>query len=204
MPTDLTSHPPAAIAVAASLAQTKNWSRLKRWTRSGSWGDDDYLRLAYQAYATREARRRRGRNRVRFAVEFRGTGGGREPGTRVSLARLALKWDLTAQAELLWLRVAKIPATRREALDALYQIYREKNDLPNLRLTAQRLHESSPEEIGLAANAARLALLLDRNTAAGRELARQAYKKAPSDTAAAVTYSFALYGLGRTAEGVAT
>ena len=204
LPADLTSRPPAAIAVAAVLAQTKNWSRLKRWTRSGSWGDDDYLRLAYEAYAVRQARRSASETEFDSLWNSAEQEAAANPEHELSLARLALKWDLTAQAELLWLRVAKIPATRREALDALYQIYREKNDLPNLRLTAQRLHESSPEEIGLAANAARLALLLDRNTAAGRELARQAYKKAPNDTAAAVTYSFALYGLGRTAEGVAT
>jgi hypothetical protein len=203
LPAELTSRPPAAIAVAAVLAQTKNWSRLKRWTRSGSWGNDDYLRLAYQAYAVRQARR------SAFETEFDSLWNSAEqaaaanPEHELSLARLASKWDLTARAELLWLRVAKIPATRREALDALYQIYREKNDLPNLRLTAQRLHESSPEEIGLAANAARLALLLDRNTAAGRELARQAYEKAPNAAATAVTYAFALYITGRTAEGVA-
>ncbi len=203
LPADLTSRPPAAIAVAAVLAQTKNWSRLKRWTRSGSWGDDDYLRLAYQAYAVRQARR------SVAETEFDSLWGSAEqaaasnPEHELALARLASKWDLTSQAELLWLRAAKVPATRREALDSLYQIYRKKNDLPNLRLTAQRLHESSSEEIGLATNAARLALLLDRNTAAGRELARQVYEKAPNDTAAAVTYAFALYGIGRTAEGVA-
>jgi Tetratricopeptide repeat len=203
LPIELTTRPPAAIAVAAVLAQTKNWSRLKRWTRSGSWGDDDYLCLAYQAYAVRQARRSASETEFDSLWNSAEQAATANPEHELSLARVASKWDLTAQAELLWLRVAKIPATRREALDALYQIYRERNDLPNLRLTAQRLHESSPEEIGLAANAARLALLLDRNTAAGRELARQAYKKAPNDTAAAVTYSFALYGTGRTAEGVA-
>ncbi|MEO7724861.1 MAG: hypothetical protein ABIU29_09285, partial [Chthoniobacterales bacterium] len=54
---DLTSKPPVASAVAESLAWTKNWSRLKRWTRNGAWGDDEYLRLAYQAYAARRSRR---------------------------------------------------------------------------------------------------------------------------------------------------
>jgi hypothetical protein len=97
---------------------------------------------------------------------------------------------------------AKAPTPRRQALDALYRTYREANDLPNLRLIAQRLHESSPGEVRLAADAARLALLLDRNTAAGRDLAKQAYESAPDDTAAAVTYAFALYGTGRTAEGL--
>jgi predicted Zn-dependent protease len=203
LPADLTSRPPVAIAIGAVLAQTKNWSRLRRWTRNGSWGGDDYLRLAYQAYAVRQARRSVAETEFDSLWESAEKVAAPNPEHELALARLASKWDLTSQAELLWLRVAKVPATRREALDTLHQIYREKNDLPNLRLTAQRLHESSPEEIGLASDAARLALLLDRNTAAGRELARQAYEKAPNDTAAAVTYAFALYGTGRTAEGVA-
>ncbi len=204
LPADLTSKPPVATSVAESLAQTKNWSRLKRWTRSGSWGDDDYLRLAYQAYAARRSRRTAGEAIAEFealwnsaeeaALEY--------PEREVALARLASAWELTREAEQLWLRVAKTPATRREALDALYALYRETNDLPNLHLTAQRLHESSPAEIGLAANAARFALLLDRNTAAGRALAEQAYENAPNDANAVVTYAFALYGTGRTAEAI--
>jgi hypothetical protein len=199
---DLTSHPPAAIAIAESLVETKNWSRLKRWTRSGSWGDEDYLRLAYQAHAARESRR------STADAEFDSLWGAAEhsavsnPERELALARLASKWGLLEEAERLWLRVAKLPAARREALDALYQIYRETNDLPNLRLVAQRLHESSPEEIGLATNAARFALLLDRNTAEGRQLAQQVYEKAPNDTAAAVTYAFALYSTGRAGEGL--
>ena len=203
LPADLTSRPPVASAVAAVLTQTKNWSRLKRWTRNAAWGGDDYLRLTYQAYAVRQARRSVAETEFDSLWDSAEKAAAPHPEHELALARLATRWDLTAQAELLWLRVAKVPATRREALDALYEIYREKNDLPNLRLTAQKLHESSPEEIGLATDAARFALLLDRNTAAGRELARQTYEKAPNDTWAALTYAFALYGTGRTAEGVA-
>jgi hypothetical protein len=43
------------------------------------------------------------------------------------------------------------PLSRREALDALFEIYRASNDLPNLYLTAMRLHETSPEEPLIAA-----------------------------------------------------
>src|SRR5437016_12052933 len=53
---NLTTHPPVAIAIAEAFADKKNWSRLKRWTRSVSWMDQDYLRLAYQAFAARESR----------------------------------------------------------------------------------------------------------------------------------------------------
>ena len=204
LPADLTNRPPVAIAVAEALAQTKNWSRLKRWTRSGSWGDDDYLRLAYQAYATRRSRRTAAEAEAEFDALWNSavaaTDG--QPEHELALARLASNWELAQEAEQLWLSVAKVPTTRREALDALYALYRATDDLPNLRLTAERLHESSPEEVGLAANAARFALLLDHNAAAGRALAKQAYEKAPNDPAVAITYAFALYGTGRTAEGV--
>ncbi len=202
LPAALTNRSPAVIAIAEALAETKNWSRLKRWTRSGSWGGDDYLRLAYQAYGVRKTRHAAAdaeSDSLWSSAEQAAEG---NPEREVALARLASKWKLTREAEQLWLRVAKVPAARREALEELYKIYRQANDLANLRLTAQRLHESSPDEIALAANAARLALLLDHNTAAGQQLAQQIYEKVPNDTAAAVTYAFALYGTGRTLAGL--
>jgi len=60
------------------------------------------------------------------------------PEREIRLARLASKWNLPTEAEQLWLRVAQNPLTRREALDALFEIYRATNDLPNLYLTAMR------------------------------------------------------------------
>lgn len=202
LPNSLTSVPPAVIALAQSLAATKNFSRLKRWTRSGSWGDDDYLRLAYQAYAVKETRHAAADAESDSLWQAAEHAASDQPEREVALARLATSWKLGQEAEQLWLKASQVPATRREALDALYDIYRQANDLPNLRLIAQRLHESSPDEVALAANAARLALLLDRNTAEGQQLAAQTYQKAPNDPAAAVTYAFALYTAGHTPAGL--
>ena len=91
---------------------------------------------------------------------------------------------------------------RREALDALFRIYRASNDLPSLYRIAQRLHENSPNEPALAANYARLALHVDQNPAEGHRLAKATYDHAPDDVNVAMTYAFSLYMLGRTAEGV--
>ena len=91
---------------------------------------------------------------------------------------------------------------RREALDALIEIYRQKNDLQNLYRTMQRLHESSPNEVGATADYARLGLLIEHNAAESHRLAKEAYDKAPDDVNCAVTYAFSLYGQGRTAEGI--
>ena len=199
---DLTTRPPPSVAIAAAFAEMKNWSRLKRWTRSGSWDESDYLRLAYQAFAARQSRQSGSEaefDSVWRSAEKAVSG---EPQRELHLGRLATKWNLHAEAEQLWLRVAKNAPMRREALDALCRIYREKNDLPNLYRTMQRLHESSPGEPGAAANYARLALLLEQNAAEGHRIAKEAYDRAPTDVNCAVTYAFSLYGLGRTGEGL--
>ena len=114
------------------------------------------------------------------------------PEREIRLARLASKWNLPAQAEQLWLRVAHDPLSRREALDSLFLIYRTNNDLPNLYLTAMRLHETSPDEPLIAAEYARLSLLLDRNRDEGRRVAKQAFDQATTEPPCAVAQALFL------------
>ena len=202
LPAGLTTKPPPSIAIADAYVQGKNWSRLKRWTRGGSWGDSEYLRLAYQAYGSKQARQSGAEAEFSSLWQSAERAAADNPSREIQLARLAVKWGFAAEAEQLWLRVSKDTPSRREALDALFRIYRANNDLPNLYRTAQRLHESSPNEPGVAAEYARLALLLDQNTAEGHRVAQEAYERAPLDVNAAVTYGFSLYRLGRSAEGI--
>jgi hypothetical protein len=202
LPSETTTNPPPAIAIADAFAEAKNWSRLKRWTRSGAWGDSEYLRLAYQAYSSKQSRQASSDAEFSSLWHSAERAAADQPEREINLARLASKWNLTAEAEQLWLRVSKDAPMRREALDSLFRIYRANNDLPNLYRIAQRLHENSPNEPGLAANCARLALLVDQNPAEGHRLAKETYDRAPDDVNAAMTYAFSLYTLGRTAEGV--
>jgi hypothetical protein len=202
LPAELTTKPPPAIAIADAFVEGKNWSRLKRWTRSSSWGESEYLRLAYQAYGSKQSRQSAADAEFSSLWHSAERAAGDRPEREIHLARLAAKWSFTAEAEQLWLRVAKDAPSRREALDALYRIYRANNDLTNLYRTARRLHESSPNESSVAADYARLALLVDQNTAEGHRVAKETYERAPADPNAAMTYAFSLYGLGRSAEGI--
>ncbi|MFL6588999.1 MAG: tetratricopeptide repeat protein, partial [Chthoniobacterales bacterium] len=194
--------PPPAVAIADAFAEAKNWSRLKRWTRTGAWGDAEYLRLAYQAYSSKQARQSGSDAEFSALWHSAERAAAEKPEYELVLARLASRWNLSAEAEQLWTRVSKEAPMRREALDALFRIYRSSNDLPNLYRTAQRLYENSPNEPGVAANYARLALLVDQNPADGHRVAKETYERAPDDVNVAMTYAFSLYGLGRTAEGV--
>ena len=198
--------PPVSVAVAAAYANTKNWSRLRRWTGAGSWGDSDYLRIAYQAIATRQSQSRNsGPAHAEFERLWRSAeqATNEQPEHELDLARLASKWNLKKESELLWLRVAKNPPMRREALDALRRLYRANDNLEKLYDTLQRLHEASPTEAPITADHARLGLNLEQNTKESHDLAKEAYDRAPNELNCALTYAFSLYRLGRSSDGLA-
>ncbi len=202
LPPEITTRPPPAISIAEAFAETKNWSRLRRWTRSGAWGATEYLRHAYQAYAARQTRQSATDAEFNSLWSLAERATGENPEHAAILARLAGRWNLPGEAEQLWLRVAKHPPMRREALEALARIYRVGNDLKNLLAILKQLHESSPREPALAADYARLALLIEPSTADAQRVAKEAFDAAPADAKTAITYAFALYGLGRTGEGL--
>ncbi|MBV9010174.1 MAG: hypothetical protein JO354_13575 [Verrucomicrobia bacterium] len=202
LPSALASAPAPAAEIADALAAQKTWSRLRRWTRGGSWGELEFLRLAYEALAARQTRQASADAEFSSLWHDAERASEENPEREIRLARLASKWNLPAEAEQLWLRVAHNPLTRREALDALFEIYRANNDLPNLYLTAMRLHETSPNEPLVAAEYARLSLLLERNIPEGQRVAKEAFDQAPNEPACAIAEALALYSQGRSAEGI--
>jgi Tfp pilus assembly protein PilF len=195
--------PPAAIAVADAYANGKNWTRLKRWTRKGMWGESDYLRFAYQAIATRQSRDGEAPDEFDKLWHAAEQSTRDQPQRKVVLARLASKWKLEKESEQMWLRVAENPPLRREALDTLRRLYRGVNATAKLYDVLQRLHESSPNEAPITADLARLGLNLERNIERSHALAKEADDRAPNEVNCAVTYAFSLYRLGRSAEGLA-
>jgi Tfp pilus assembly protein PilF len=201
LPSSTTAKPPAAIAIGAAFAEQKNWSRLRRWARSESWGDDDYLRLAYQGFASRQSRQSSAD--AEFNTLWRAAlhAATEQPEHEIKLARLASKWNLPIESEELWSLLSRNPPSRREALDALYKLYRSNNDLKKLYDVLQHLHETSPNEIGITAKLARLGLNIDQNTKQAQELAKLAYEHTPGDPNCAITFAFSLYVQGRTTEG---
>jgi len=205
LPPDKLSSPPASIAVADAYSNVKNWSRLKRWTRTGMWGEAEYLRLAYQAIATRRSQSRSGGTAdAEFETLWRAAeqATSEQPAREIDLARLASKWKLDKESEQLWLRIAKNPPMRREALDALRRFYRANNESGKLYEVLQRLHESSPNEAPITADLARLGLNTEQNPKQSYDLAKEAYDRAPNEVNCAVTYAFSLDRLGRSAQGL--
>jgi lipopolysaccharide biosynthesis regulator YciM len=170
------------------------------------WGDSEYLRLAYQAIATRQSQSRSsGVANTEFETLWRSAEQltSDQPEHALALARLASKWDLDKESEKLWQRVAENPPTRREALEALRRLYRTKNETGKLYDVLQRLHETSPTEAPITADLARLGLDLEQNPERSYQLAKEAYDRAPNEVNCAVTYAFSLSRLGRNPDGLA-
>jgi len=194
-----------SVTVADAYASTKNWSRLRRWTGTGMWGDSDYLRLAYQAIATRQSRSRSGTPTTEFETLWHSAEqlASEQPERELALARLALKWEFENESEELWQRVAENPPMRREALEELRRLYRGKNETAKLYEVLRRLHETSPNEAPITADLARLGLNLGQNVEQSNQLAKEAYDRAPNEVNCAVTYAFSLSRLGRNADALA-
>jgi len=203
LPPRLTSSGAVATAIAEAFSQLRNWSRLRRWTRNENWGTEDYLRLAYQSYATRQLRQAVADAEADRLWHSAEQAASNKPDAELNLARLATQWNLNIEAVQLWSKLSNNPPTRREALDALYKLYRTNNELRKLYDVLQRLHEASPNETTITADLARLGLNIDQNTSQAQTLAKEAYERAPNDIDCAVTYAFSLYGMGRTREGLA-
>ena len=193
-----------SVEVADAYATVKNWSHLKRWTRAGTWGESEYLRIAYQAIATKQSRSRSGNPNTEFESLWHSAQelANEQPEHELMLARLASKWELEKESEGLWWRVAENPPTRREALEELRRLYRGKNQTDKLYDVLQRLHESSPNEAPITADLARLGLNMGQNTEQSHQLAKEAYDRAPNEVNCALTYAFSLSRLGRNAEAV--
>ncbi len=203
LPAAQLNSPPASVAAADAYATAKNWSPLRRWTRTGTWGDGEYLRLAFQAIAVRHLRSGSGPSaNSEFETLWHRAHelSADDPDREVILARLATKWRLDSQAEELWLQLDDNSPIRREALDNLRQLFRANSETTKLYDVLQRLHESSPDEASITADLARLGLNLDQNTERSCQLAKEAYGRAPNDINCAVTYSFSLHRLGRNSE----
>jgi hypothetical protein len=208
LPQSQLSSTQTSVAVADAYASTKNWSRLKRWTSTpatAGWGDSDYLRLAYQAIATRQSRSRSGTPGTEFETRWRSAEqlASEQPERELALARLASKWEFENESEELWQRVAENPPMRREALEELRRLYRAKNETAKLYDVLQRLHETSPNEAPITADLARLGLNLGQNMERSQQLAKEAYDRAPNEVNCALTYAFSLSRLGRNADALA-
>lgn len=188
------------IALSDSYVALKDWAGLQRLTKTGNWGNVDFLRSALCARALRElGNNAEADGQWRDAV--RKLGG--NPRQILLLADTVQKWGWRDQAiELLWL-VAKDSVKGDEALNSLYVYFAKNGDTQNLYRVLVHRYEAHPNDRNVQNNLAQVSLLLNEDTSRAQRLARDLFEKDPANPAYVSTYAFALLAKGDTKNALA-
>ena len=199
LPAEMVNKLVVRVAVADSYVATEDADGLQQWCKKEKWGDLEFLRHAYLAWALRKRGDALGfKSEWNSALHDAAANGER----LFSLEQDAVKWNWKEDAEnLLWL-LAKDPQKQDAALAALNQHYREKGDTAQLYRVIARLCEIRPNDDDAQNNRVQLSLLLNLDLENASDVAKQLYQKAPRNAIFASTYAFSLYRKGKYHEAV--
>ena len=189
------------IALSDSYVALKDWTGLQRLTKTGNWGNVDFLRSALSARALRELG-----NESESGAQWREAVRKVTGNTRQILlfVETVQTWGWRPEViELLWL-AAKDPVKGDEALRSLYNYFAKNGDTQNLYRVLVHRYEVHPQDRNVQNNLAQISLLLNVDAARAQRLARDLYEKDPANPAYVSTYAFALYARGDTKNALAT
>jgi cytochrome c-type biogenesis protein CcmH/NrfG len=187
------------VALSDSYVATHDWAGLLRLTKSGNWGNLNFLRNALFARALRETGQATDSAAAWNEAVKEVTGNTRY---MLLLFETVEKWGWRAEAiDLLWL-AAKDPVKGDEALQTLYRYFARNGDTENLYRVLLHRAELRPEDRNVQNNFAQLSLLLNLNITRAQRIAHDLYEKEPKNAAYASTYAFALYSQGETKQAL--
>lgn len=189
LPAGMTEKWPIALVIAEIYERLADWPRLEAATKSANWQQFDFLRHAYLARALRaEDKPAAAEHEWAIATKNASTDGA----SLLTLVKATSQWKWTDETtDLLW-GLTKFPDKQNEALQTLYRVYRTNGDSQGLYRVLARLVEIDSDNLDFKNNFAQLSLLLEANPDKARQLAAEAYQKAPSNAAYATTYAYAL------------
>ena len=190
---------PVPLVEADAYVALRDWKGLETRLDGQRWKEQDFLRLALLARASREQGQRDTSNsKWRLAVNAATA----KSETLAVLAQVAGSWGWQGEVEdLLWVIVQRSPGAEW-ALKNLLQGYAAKNDTPGLYRVYQALLKNHPQTVELKNNVAMFGLLLNRDRREAGRLAREVYEAGKTNALLLSTHAFALHTQGKTAEGL--
>ena len=200
LPAGIRTQQPVPLALGDCLLAIGDWDAAERYLRVQSWGEFEYLRLAFRSEVARQRQQfvpadNYWREAVREA--------GERLGALTDLAALARDWRLNKErSDLLWFITEKFPR-QRWTLRELDEFYLETKNVRGLSRVYQAQLAYQPKDVILRNNLASVRLLLDQHVPEAVEVARELYERFPDNPVIASTQAFALYKQGRAADGIA-
>jgi predicted Zn-dependent protease len=199
LPWQILSTPQAGAGLAVCYISVRDWEGLQALAGRTSWGDLDYLRMAFWARALKERGDSDGFQTQWNAAET--AAAAKSVGLK-ELVRLVDLWGWKSQTIDLLVRAAQEPREEQWALQLLYQIYSQRGDTRKMCWVAARMRQVDPANEKAENNFAMLSLLLENDVDHASNIARRLYNKDPANAVFTSTYAYSLYLTGKTDDGL--
>jgi hypothetical protein len=194
LPKELAGVPPVSVALAETLRVARDWPALKAAVAQGDWGDVEFLRQTYLAFAERSlGNAAEAEKRWAGVRENSRLNGGRA----LFLAGTVYIWGWQPEAVELWWIAAEQPGVATAALGTLARHYQVERDAEGLYRAFRRLNEIRSADARVANNYAYFAALTGRNLAAAERISAENIEAAPNETAYLATRAFVLHRAGK-------
>jgi predicted Zn-dependent protease len=199
LPASVRTNPPAAVFIVQCQLRQQQWSAVQTTASKQDWGNMDFMRHAYIAYAMRQ----QGINepsRAEWALAVRDAGSRIDKLT--TLVGTAAQWNWEDETQqLLWNIVNNFPQVQwaQEALEGI--LYRHGSTRPLMQLFSLQVNRN-PSDLSAKNNLAIAAMLLRAQELNPYGLAQEVYQQDPTNSYYKCTYAFALHLQGKNADAL--
>jgi hypothetical protein len=199
LPAETQTNQPVALLAADCQAALKQWQPLEVSLERQQWGGLDFVRYAFKSLALR-GQELTSSSGIAWARAFNATGGRKE--SLVMLLRLAAAWNWVTETEdLLWTIIHKFPAEKWAVVALSRNLLWEGQTRALMALYGEQT-KMNPSDLSARNNLTMTALLLDARELRPHDLAREIFRKAPTNPAYASTYAYSLHLQRRSAQAL--
>ena len=199
LPAQTQTNQPGALLVAQCLTVARDWAGLQAALKPQSWAELDFVRRAYLSLGLRGQDLNSSAS-IEWDKAFKATEGRKE--NLVMLLRLTAAWNWVSETEeLLWTVIQNFPEEKWAGVALSRNLLREGRTRSLMAFYSQQAQVNA-SDLAAKNNLAMTALLLNAKELRPHDLARDVYKKAPTNAAYASTYAFSLHLLGKNAEAL--
>ena len=199
LPPETFAQMPAAPVLAQAYVQTADWKQVKQLVEGASWGDQEFMRLAFFSLALE----RQGNRKASETIWQDATAAAQLTPDRLErLARACELWGWREQAEELLWKLGQSEWCPRWVVDSLWTTAITRGDTPRLREVTKMQLRMDPRNISIRNNLANLTLLLGEPDEATLREAQAVHEEQPESAPIATTYGLSLFLQGRASDAV--
>ncbi|MGB8165937.1 MAG: hypothetical protein WCF18_00495, partial [Chthoniobacteraceae bacterium] len=197
---EIAARPVVCAALADSYACAADWRALKAKIEGATWGDFEFLRLAFMS---RALDRLEGDSAAQAAWNNALAAAQARPEWLEMLGRAAKGWGWKPRAEETLWKLAGDARCPQWVLDYLWTNALARSDTAKLFEASKLFVKADHSNVAMRNNYIAIALLTGQTADAPHELAEELFKQNPGEVIIASTYGLALMQRGKPADAVA-